>query len=90
MPKLNVAVMFGGRSVEHEVSIITGLQVMDNIDRSKYNVVPVYVSKDGDWYTGEELLNIKNYKDIKKLLSSVKKVFLPPVPSMKCLYFYPF
>ncbi|MDI6617278.1 MAG: D-alanine--D-alanine ligase family protein [Clostridiales bacterium] len=90
MPKLNVAVMFGGRSVEHEVSIITGLQVMDNIDRSKYNVVPVYVSKDGDWYTGEELLNIKNYKDIKRLLSSVKKVFLPPVPSMKCLYFYPF
>jgi D-alanine-D-alanine ligase len=90
MPKLNVGVIFGGRSVEHEVSIVTGLQVVENVDRTKYDVIPIYVSKEGDWYTGEELKDIKNYKDIKQLLSKVRKVFLPPVPSMAGLYFYPF
>lgn len=87
---LNVAVMFGGRSVEHEVSVITGLQVMENIDRSKYNVIPVYVAKDGWWYTGEGLTRIENYKDIPKLLSSCKRVLLPPIPNLKRLYLYPF
>lgn len=89
MEKLNVCVMFGGRSVEHEVSVITGLQVFENIDRSKYNVIPVYVSRQGDWYTGDELADIKNYKDLNLLLSKVKKVYLPPVPSAKKLLFYP-
>lgn len=89
MSKLNIAVMFGGRSVEHEVSVITGLQVVENIDKTKYDVTPVYVSKEGDWYTGEELLNMKNYNNIKELISKVKRVFLPPVPSMNGLYFYP-
>lgn len=89
MQKMNVGVMFGGRSVEHEVSVVTGLQIVENIDRSKYDVTPIYVSRNGDWYTGEELLNIKNYRDINTLLGKVKKVFLPPVPSMNNLYFYP-
>lgn len=89
MPKINVAVMFGGRSVEHEVSIVTGLQVIENIDNSKYNVIPVYVTRDGDWYTGDELLDVKNYKNMDSLLKMVKKVFIPPVPSMNSLFFYP-
>jgi D-alanine-D-alanine ligase len=87
MSKLNIAVMFGGRSVEHEVSVISGLQIIENIDKSKYDVTPVYVSKSGDWYTGDELLSIKNYKDVESLLQRVKKVYLPPVPSMNRLYF---
>jgi len=87
---LNVAVMFGGRSVEHEVSVITGLQVIENLDRSKYNAIPVYVAKDGWWYTGEELKRIENYKDIPKLLSRCRKVVMPPIPDLKRLYFYPF
>lgn len=90
MPKLNVGVMFGGRSVEHEVSVVTGLQVIENIDRSKYDVTPIYISRDGDWYTGEELLDIKNYKDTEGLLRKARKVFLPPCPSINGLYFYPF
>lgn len=89
MPKLNIGVMFGGRSVEHEVSIITGIQVAENIDRSKYDVTPIYVAKDGNWYTGDDILNIKNYKDINSLLSRSKKVFMPPIPSIANLYFYP-
>lgn len=90
MPRLNIGVMFGGRSVEHEVSIVTGLQVVENIDKSKYDVTPIYVSKNGDWYTGDEILDIKNYKDINSLLLKARKVFLLPVPSMGKLYFYPF
>lgn len=90
MPKLNIGVMFGGRTVEHEVSVITGLQAIENMDKEKYNVIPIYVSRDGNWYTGDELLNIKNYKDLDSLLGSAKKVFLPSVPSMGGLYFYPF
>lgn len=89
MSKKNIAVMFGGRSVEHEVSVITGLQVIENIDRSKYDIVPVYVSKEGDWYTGEELLDIKNYKDINRLLTKARKVFLPPIPSIGKLMLFP-
>ncbi len=86
--KMNIGVMFGGRSVEHEVSVITGLQVIENIDRSKYDVTPVFISKDGDWYTGKELLDIKRYKDIGKLLSKVKKVYLPPIPGLAQLHFH--
>lgn len=89
MAKLNIGVMFGGRSVEHEVSVVTGLQVVDNIDKQKYDVTPIYISKEGDWYTGEELYDINNFKDMKSLLPKLKKVFIPPVPSLNKLYFYP-
>lgn len=87
---LNVAVLFGGRSVEHEVSVITGLQVIENIDKTKYNVFPIYISKDGRWYTGDELLDVKNYSDVARLLSRSRQVVMTPIPGLKKLYFYPF
>ena len=40
-----VGVIFGGRSVEHEVSVITGMQIIENIDKTKYEVVPIYIIK---------------------------------------------
>lgn len=61
----NVAVLFGGRSVEHEVSIITGMQIIENIDKTKYNVIPIYVNKEGKWLTGKSLMEFKNYKENK-------------------------
>jgi len=61
--KKRVGVIFGGRSVEHEVSVITGMQVIENIDKSKYDVLPIFISKDGKWYTGESLMNFKNFKN---------------------------
>ncbi|WDU83731.1 hypothetical protein [Caloramator sp. Dgby_cultured_2] len=76
MIKKNVLIMFGGRSVEHEVSVITGLQVAENIDKEKYNVVPLFITKQGEWYTGDELLDIKNYKNLDVLLSKAKKFIL--------------
>ncbi len=52
---LNIAVFFGGKSVEHDVSIITGRQVLNNIDTTKYNVIPIYIDKKNKWWTGDDL-----------------------------------
>lgn len=58
-----VAVLFGGRSVEHDVSIVTGHQVMDAFPKDRYDVVPVYISRDGKWYTGDPLRKLDNFKN---------------------------
>lgn len=60
---LNIAVFFGGRSCEHEISIITALQVMHAL-KEKYDVIPIYISKEGMFYSGEEYLDIKTYQDV--------------------------
>lgn len=74
MNKLNVAVIFGSRSVEHDVSIITGIQVMQNLSTEKYKVVPVYITKESRFLTGDYLKNIDNFKD-KKLVEKKTKDF---------------
>jgi len=76
MPKLKLGLFFGGRSVEHEVSVITALQAYENLDLDKYEVIPVYVNKKGDFYTNPKFLNFKNYKDIDSLLLSSTKINL--------------
>lgn len=53
--KLNIAVMFGSRTCEHDVSIISGLQAANALDRSKYDVTIVYIARDGKWYVGDAL-----------------------------------
>ncbi|EFI41515.1 D-alanine--D-alanine ligase family protein [Peptoniphilus sp. oral taxon 386] len=58
----NIAVVFGGRSVEHEVSIITGMQIMENMDKSKYNPIPLYITKEGKFLTGDCLKNFSTFK----------------------------
>lgn len=72
--KRNLAVFFGGRSVEHEVSVITGVQAMMSLNREKYNVIPVYIAKNGSMYSGDMLFDIDNYKDLDKLTQKVKRV----------------
>lgn len=74
--KTNVAVFYGCRSVEHEVSIISAVQAMHSIDREKYDVTPVYVTKSGEMYTGEKLFTIEEYRNLPELLKSCKKVNL--------------
>lgn len=66
--KINLAVLFGGRSVEHEVSVISACQAMASMNTEKYNIVPVYMTKKSEFYTGEKLMDINNYKDIPSLL----------------------
>ena len=73
--KTNVAVFFGCRSVEHEVSIISAVQAMHAINREKYDVTPVYVTKDGEMYTSDCLFTIEEYRNLPELLKKSKKVF---------------
>jgi D-alanine-D-alanine ligase len=68
--KINVGVIFGGRSVEHEVSIISAHQAMAALDTEKYRAVPIYIAKDGRWFGGEALLDLNAYKDMPKLLAA--------------------
>ena len=67
--KIRVGVIFGGESVEHEVSIISAIQAMNKLDQEKYEIIPIYITKDREWYTGEMLRDIEIYQD----LSLVKK-----------------
>ncbi len=66
--KINLAVLFGGRSVEHEVSVISAVQAMTYLDKEKYNIIPVYMTKKSEFYTGEKLMDINSFKDIPALL----------------------
>ena len=61
--RTRVAVLFGGRSVEHDVSIVTGHQIMNAFPTERYEVVPVYISRDGRWFTGEALAKLDSFKD---------------------------
>lgn len=62
--KKRVAVIYGGRSVEHEVSVITALQVMAVLNRNKYEIVPIYITKGGAWYTDEMLFTGNPRSDV--------------------------
>ena len=72
--KLNVAVFFGCRSVEHEVSIISAVQAMRAMNRDKYDITPVYVTKQGAMYSSSAMFEIENFRDIGKLLSESEEV----------------
>ena len=75
--KINLAVLFGGRSVEHEVSVISAVQAMASINKEKYNIIPVYMTKKSEFFTSEKMLDINSFKDIPALLSeSTECVFV--------------
>lgn len=74
--KIKVGVIFGGPTVEHEVSIISAVQAMANIDKEKYEIVPIYITKEREWYTGPLLEDIEVYKDMSLLKKYAKKVVL--------------
>mgnify|MGYP002554157302 CR=1 FL=1 len=74
--KTNIAVFFGGNSVEHEVSIISGIQAIQNIDKERYTVTPVYIAKDKKMYIGKLLDNIENFKNIGNVIKNSCPVFI--------------
>lgn len=76
--KTTVAVFFGGRSVEHDVSIVTGQQIMAAFDTNRYDVVPVYITRDGKWYTGDALREIENFKEDVTHHDKVQECLLSP------------
>lgn len=76
--KLTVAVVFGGRSVEHDVSVVTGHQIMRAFDPQAYDVIPIYITRDGKWFTGEPLLELDNFRNEVISHKGVEQVILSP------------
>lgn len=84
--KINVGVIFGGRSVENEISVLTAIQAMEALDAQKYDITPIYISKQGRWYTGAALRDSHNYKDMERLYASCEEVYLRPTYGDNHLY----
>ncbi len=73
--KKTIGVIFGSRSCEREVAIISAVQLMRHADREKYDVIPVYISEDGNWYTGDVLADIQTYKPFRPDQKGITRVF---------------
>jgi len=89
---LKVAVLFGGDSVEHEVSIISAMQAMAALDEKKYKVIPLYLAKSHKFYSAASLKRIEAFKDLELIEKTVtqvsvvrenQKFFLKPMARFK-------
>ncbi len=76
MDKLRLGVLYGSRSCEHEVSIISALQLIKAVDPAKYDVTPIYITQQGEWYVGDALLDMKLYTDFDPYKAGLKRVTL--------------
>lgn len=74
--KIKAGVIYGGESVEHEVSVISAMQAMNKLDQEKYEIIPIYITKDREWYTGEMLKDIEVYQDLSLIKKYGKNVVL--------------
>ena len=73
--KKQIGVIFGSRSCEREVAIISAIQLMRHADRDKYDVIPVYIDENGNWYTGEILKDIQSFKPFRPEKEGIIKVY---------------
>ncbi len=78
--RINVAVIFGGRSLEHEISVISAIQAMEALDPLKYEVYAVYISQDGSWFLGDALRKREFYKNLPSNFKQVQRVQFVPEP----------
>ena len=76
MEKIKLGVIFGSRSCEREVAVISAVQMMRHADPEKYQVIPVYIDENGDWYTGEVLKDIRSYQPFRSDAAGVERVYL--------------
>ncbi len=83
---LELGVIFGSRAAEHDVSVISGLQILENADKSKYHAFPIYISRAGEWFIGEPLRDIKTYRNFNPNQKGLTRVFLPAEPGHNGLY----
>ncbi len=72
--KIRLGVFFGGKSVEHEVSVISALQACRSLNKEKYDIIPVYITKNTEFYIGENIGNIEAYRNIPALLKESSRV----------------
>lgn len=77
---IKLGVIFGSRAAEHDVSIISGLQILENADKSKYDAFPVYISRRGEWFIGEPLRDIKTFRNFDPNMKGLTRVCMPAVP----------
>lgn len=74
---VHLGVFFGSNTVEHEISVITAIQAIEHLkELPNYKIVPIYVSKSGDTYTGKALFDMDNYKDLNALVKELTPVTL--------------
>lgn len=83
--KTKIGVFFGGNSVEHEVSIITAIQAIENIDKDKYDIIPIYIAKNNKMYAGELIGDITNYKNIDELINKSTQITLAQIENKVAL-----
>lgn len=76
MGKMQLGVIFGSRTCEHEVAIISAVQLMRNVNREKYDVIPIYISQKGEWFTGDGLMDIKTYTPFDPFMKGILPVHL--------------
>ena len=76
MSKLNIAVIFGSRSCEHDVSIISALQLIEAAKTAGFTGIPVYISREGLWYTGEALTQIETVREFNPMGKGITRVNL--------------
>lgn len=76
MQKVRLGVIYGGPSVEHEIAVISACQAMAAINTEKYEVIPIFITKNGIWYTGEALKEISNYANLENLLKECNRVYI--------------
>ena len=88
MNKLRLGVLYGSRSCEHEVSIISALQLIKAIDTAKYDVTPIYITQDGIWYVGDALTDMKLYTDFDPYKAGLKQVTLDMTAGSGALIHY--
>lgn len=74
--KIKVGVIFGGKSVEHEVSIISAIQAINNMDTDKYDIIPIYLSKENKMYVGPLVGEVKNYQNIKNVINNSQRIIM--------------
>ena len=89
MSKMNIAVFFGSRSCEHDVSIVSALQCIEVTKAAGFNVTPVYISRDGLWYTGEPLENIETFREFNPMTKGITRVTLDVTANAGDLWAWP-
>lgn len=88
--KIKVAVLFGGKSTEHEISVISAIQAIGYLNKEKYDVIPVYIAKNNNMYVGEDIGRIESYTNLKALLSKSQRVIFVNDEDKVKIIKYPF
>lgn len=88
--KIRLGVLFGGKSVEHEISVISAIQAIDNLDKDKYEIHPIYITKENHMYYGENIQDMDAYKDIPALLKESHQITLVKEGNKVAIVKYPF